>query len=174
MKIGINIALAVAAIFLAYKLFRIIEEPIKLKAEHKLKRNAIIAKLEDVRKAQFAYKEVKHKFAGNWDSLISTIKFDQFRIIRTIGDPNDSTIIVQRDTLLVPIIDSIFTHSYPVDSLRYIPFTKGKEFKLEAGTINQRGVDVHVFQVTDAAPYDKDNVLRLGSMTEVNYSGNWK
>ncbi len=181
MKVIINILLTLAALALAFWLFMIIREPIIEKKEFKVKKKAIIQRLEDVRKAQFAFKEVKATFAGNWDSLINTIKNDSFTIIKTIGDPDDSTIVTSYDTFYVPILDSVFYAGYPVDSLKFIPFTHDAIFDLQSGSINQRGVDVHVFQVTDSKPYNQKYVdrgeqkpLTLGSMTEVNYSGNWK
>jgi len=181
MKFIINLLLTLAALALAVWLFFIIREPIIEKSVFKMKKQAIIERLENIRIAQFAYKDVKDKFANNWDSLISTIKNEKFQIIKTIGDPDDSTIVVTRDTLYIPIMDSIFKESIYIDSLKYIPFTDDAIFDLQAGTINQRGVDVHVFQVTDTKPYNQKYIDRgeaqpliLGSMTEVNYSGNWK
>ncbi len=181
MKIVINLLLSLAAAALAVWLFVIIREPIIEKKEFKIKKDAIIQRLEDVRIAQYAYKEVKDKFANNWDSLINTIKYDKFIIVKTIGDPNDTTIVVKRDTIYIPIMDSIYKKPINVDSLKYIPYTNGAIFDLDAGSINQRGVDVHVFQVTDSKPYNQKYIDRgeadpliLGSMTEVNYSGNWK
>lgn len=181
MKLILNILLTLGAAALAVWLFLIIREPIRERSEFKIKKEAIIQRLEDIKVAQFAYKEVKKHFADNWDSLIYTIKNDNFTIIKTIGDPNDSNIVVKRDTLYIPIMDSIYKKYINVDSLKFIPYTKGAIFDLQAGSINQRGVDVYVFQVTDSKPYNQKYIdlgeaepLTLGSMYEVNYSGNWR
>lgn len=178
MKLVTNIVLTIIVIVLGYFLIRILSEPIKLKQEQKIKKEAIIRKLENIRSAQFAYKSVKNKFADNWDSLIKTIRDEEFTVIKTIGDPNEEDSIklaqITRDTLHIPILDSIFSSNYDIDSIKYIPFTKGSIFNLEAGSINQRGVDVHVFEVIDSDPFDPENVIILGSMLEVNYNGNWK
>ncbi len=181
MKLFLNIILTLAALALAFWLFMIIREPIIEKREFNIKRKAIIARLENVRKAQFAFKEVTGHFADNWDTLINMVKHGKFMIVKTIGDPNDTTIVIRRDTFYVPILDSIFGRDFPVDSLKYIPFTHGAVFDIQAGYINQRGVKVPVFQVTDSKPFNQKYIergeekpLTLGSMTEVNYSGNWK
>lgn len=181
MKIVLNIFLTLLATVLAVWLFFIIRKPIIEKQEFKVKKAAIVKRLENVRKAQFAYKDVKNKFADNWDSLIHTIKYDNFEIIKTIGDPNDSSIVTTYDTILIPVMDSVFKEKVCIDSLKFIPYTKDAIFDLQASSINQRGVDVHVFQVTDSKPYNQKyidkgeaRVLQLGSMSEVNYSGNWR
>jgi hypothetical protein len=173
MKLFLNVLFTAIALALAVWLFFIIREPIKLKAENKIKKEAITKRLEDVRTAQFAYKDVVGKYADNWDSLIYVCKYDSVEIIKIIGDPNDSTKVTSYDTLYERVTEK-FPQGFCFDSLKIIPYTHGGIFKLEAGIINQRGVDVHVFQVTDTKPYDPENPLILGSMFEVNTSGNWK
>ena len=178
MKLIINIILTIVVAVSAYFLFKIINDPIRLKKVHLIKKEAIVNKLEDIRTAQFAYKTIKNKFAGNWDSLINTIRDEKFTVIKIIGDPNEEDSIklaqIERDTIFEPVLDSIFSADYPIDSLKYIPYAKGAIFKLESDIINQRGVDVPVFQVTDSEPYDPEDILILGSLEEINYSGNWK
>lgn len=174
MKLFLNILVTLIVIALAIWLFLIIRKPIVEKQINQIKKNEIIKRLELVRAAQFAFKEANGRFCGDWDSLISFCKTQSMRIVKTIGDPNDSTIIVKRDTFYIPIRDTLFPPNYYIDSLKFIPFTKNGIFELKTGIINQRGVPVHVFQVTDTRPFDPEHVLILGSMTEVNYSGNWK
>ena len=106
-------------------------------------------------------------------SEIYVCKYDSISIIKTVGDPDDTTKITSYDTLYEKIIHK-FPENFHFDSLKFIPYTSGAIFKLEADVINQRGVDVHVFQVTDTKPFDPEYPLVLGSMTEVNTSGNWK
>jgi hypothetical protein len=174
MKLFLNILTTIAVIALAVWLFMIIREPIVLKQQNKIKKNEIVKRLELIRLAQFTYKDLYGKFTDNWDSLIFMCKSQNMRIIKTIGDPNDTTIVVKRDTLFLPVKDTLFPVNYYIDSLRFIPFAGGAIFDLQAGTIEQRGVKVHVFQVSDSKPFDPDHPLIMGSMSEVNYSGNWK
>ncbi|MBT4968748.1 MAG: hypothetical protein HOM80_07050 [Bacteroidetes bacterium] len=173
MKLFLNLLFTAVAIALSIWLFVIIREPIKLKAENKIKKDAITKRLEDVRTAQFAYKDSKGKYAKDWDTLIYVCKFDSIQIIKTIGDPDDTTKVTRYDTLYERIATQ-FPVNFAFDSLRIIPYTSGAFFELDAGVINQRGVDVHVFQVSDSKPFDPEHPLILGDMTEVNTSGNWK
>jgi hypothetical protein len=51
-----------------------------------------------------------------------------------IGDLDDSLAVAQgkviRDTLLVSVYDSLFGKKYPVDSIKFVPFTGGKNLIL--------------------------------------------
>lgn len=173
MKLFLNILFTLVAAALAIWLFFIIREPIKLKAENKIKKDAITSRLENVKIAQFAYKDAKGYYSDNWDSLIFACKFDSIMILKQIGDPDDTTVVSIVDTLYERITTK-FPVDFHFDSLKFIPYTGGAIFNLEAGIINQRGVDVHVFKVSDTKPFDPEHPLELGSMTEANTSGNWK
>ena len=155
-------------------MFFILREPIKTRQLNEIKKNEIVKRLEYIRAAQIAYKSVKGHYSDNWDSLTLFSKYDSLLIIRSIGDPDDTTKVHQTFNIYIPVRDTIFPSNYPIDSLRFIPFTKGGVFDLQASKINQRGVDVYVFQVTDTRPFDPDRPLILGSLTEANTSGNWK
>lgn len=170
----VNIILTVVIIVLAYLIFRGINEPIKFNKEKAYRYGFVIQKLKDIRTAQIAYKSVKGSYANNFDSLIDFVKTGQFSLIKQIGNIEDSTAVIIRDTILVPVKDSIFAASYAIDSLPYIPFGEGAKFKLEAGEIEKGKVIVKVFQAVDTAPFDPKQVLRVGSMTEPSNSGNWE
>jgi len=82
-----------------------------------------------------------------------------------------------RDTININVKDSVFGHSYIVDSLRYVPFSsKHAEFKLGAGTIETASkIKVHVFEAVDTDPFDPNKILQVGSLTETtNNAGNWE
>ena len=52
--------------------------------------------------------------------------------------------IIIRDTIKVGAWDNVFTKDFPVDELRYVPFTKKKyQFRMGAGTvITETGLEV--------------------------------
>jgi len=164
----LNTFLTFVIITLLIWLFFIIREPLIEKKQYQTRKNEIIKRLELIRQAQFAFKDNYGYFCDNWDSLIHFCKTGNFKIIKSNALSNTL------DTILIPVADSIFIKTYPIDSLKFIPLTFEGIFQLEAGTIDQRGVKVHVFQVTDTQPFDPEHILQLGSMSEVNYSGNWK
>jgi len=121
MKLFLNIVFTLVAIALAAYLFWIIREPIIAKQQNKIKKDQIVKRMEDIREAQFAYKDIKGHYSDNWDSLIDVCKKDSIRIIKIIGDPNDTTKITKYDTLY-ELVASKFPKDYYFDSLKYILF----------------------------------------------------
>jgi hypothetical protein len=170
----INIILTVVIIVLAYLIFRGINEPIQFNKEKKYRYGHVIQRLKDIRTAEIAYKSVNGAYTGDFDTLIDFIKNGHFPVIKQIGNVEDSAAVIIRDTILIPVRDSLFRANYPVDSLPYVPFGEGAKFKLEAGEIEKGKVKVKVFQATDTAPFDPKQVLQVGSMTEPSNAGNWE
>ncbi len=173
MKI-IRIVLGVVIVVLAFLIFRSINEPIKFNKEKKYRYAQVIERLKDIRTAQIAYKSVKGSYASSFDSLLSFIKNDSFIIIKQIGNVDDTTAVIIRDTILASVKDSLYAPGFPIDSLPFIPFTEGSKFKMQAGEIEKGKVNVKVFEVVDTDPFDKNQVLRVGSMTEPSNAGNWE
>jgi hypothetical protein len=104
--------------------------------------------------------------------------------------------LVKRDTIRISILDSIFKKGYPVDSLRFVPFTKGSQFELAAGELETgSGLKIKVFEAkahNDVILKGLDRQLivnmndlrkklerypglQVGSLTEAtNNAGNWE
>ena len=102
---------------------------------------------------------------------------------------------VYRDTISVCVRDSLFKN-IAIDSLRYIPYTDGKEFEMQAGELSTGSkVIVQVFQAQAPNNFilnglDRQEIinlndvakqlkrypgLRVGSLTEAtNNAGNWE
>ena len=89
---------------------------------------------------------------------------------------------VTRDTLQVSVYDSLFgerhtddrLHSFDVDSLPFVPFTRDGKFELEANMIERSGAKVPVFRAKDGAPFDKSDPRMVGSLTDPKTNGNWE
>ncbi len=110
----------------------------------------------------------------SFDTLINFVKHGEIPLIRQIGNPDDSAAVIIRDTIMIPARDSLFNAAYPVDSLRYVPFGEGAEFKMESGEVERGNVRLKVFEVVDTRPFDPNKVLRVGSLTEPSNAGNWE
>ena len=200
MKTVIQILLAIAIVVLGYLLVDSINQPIRFKAEQTRRYDRTIQRLKDIRSAQLAYRSLYGKFTGDFDTLINFIKTDSFKVVMQIGDLDDSLAVAQgriiRDTLLVSVYDSLFGKKYPVDSMRFVPFTGGKKFEIGAGEITTgSGVKVKVFEVSvhndvllsgldrqlvinmndERIKRDQFPGLKVGSLTEAtNHAGNWE
>jgi len=208
MRIVTRILLGIAIIVLGYLVVESIMEPIRFNKEKKKREDATIQNLKDIRTAEVAYKTKYTKYTGSFDTLINFVKFDSFPVVMAIGRISDSLWekgvtekeaikmgIIIRDTSYVSVLDSIFSKTYPIDSLRFIPHS-GKEFFLAATKIETASkVKVNVFeahvlnsillhglnkQLIINYSAEKEKItgfkgLKVGSLEEAtNNAGNWE
>jgi len=208
MRIVIKILLGVAIIILGYLVVESIMEPIRFNKEKKKREDATIQNLKDIRTAQVAYKTKYAKYTGSFDTLINFVKFDSFPVVMAIGRISDSLWekgvtekeaikmgVIIRDTSYVSVLDSIFSTTYPIDSLRFIPYSH-EEFFLAATKIETASkVQVNIFEahvlnsvllhglnkqliINYSAEREKITGfkgLKVGSLEEAtNNAGNWE
>lgn len=201
LKTIIQIVLLLVIFALVYLIFESIQEPVRFNREVNRRQAVAIQKLKDIRTAQVAFKGEHGFYANNFDTLINFIKYGNFTIIKQNGDEDDLaegliTEIV-RDTIRIPILDSIFPPNFNIDSLRYVPFVyDGTEFSIGAGEIETgSGVWVQVFEASVENNVFLNGLdpqllinyndmretmagfagLRVGSLTETtNNAGNWE
>ena len=200
MKTVYQILLLIAIAILSYFIYESIMNPIRFNKEKDKRYHKTIERLKDIRTAQLAFRSENSKFTGSFDTLIDFVKHDSFKVVRQIGSMDDSVAVakglVYRDTVKISVLDSIFPKAYPVDSLRFVPYTGGKEFELGAGEITTgSGLTVKVFEAKVhnnvlLKGLDKQLVinlndlrkklerypgLKVGSLTEAtNNAGNWE
>ena len=202
MKAVIMTVLSISAAFLLFLLISSIMAPIDFEHDKEVRYNATIARLKDIRTAQVAFRSEYHHYTSSFDSLISFVKNDSFRVVRQIGSMDDSAAVaegrVSRDTVSVCVRDSLFKKTgFVIDSLCYVPFTNGQaKFDMAAGSLTTGSkVVVQVFEasVTNKillAGLDKQAIinmddvarqlnrfpgLKVGSLEEAtNNAGNWE
>ena len=212
MKTAIQVVLAVAIIVLVYLLWESIQKPIRFNKEKDRREQATIQRLKDIRTAQLAFRSENGRFTGDFDSLIIFLKTDSFSVVQAIGSVPDSMIeemgrkkaeiqalkegLISRDTIRLSVRDSLFKASYPIDSLRFAPYTQGYEFELGAGVL-QTGSKVTIRVFEAKVPYDillsgldrqlivnhketREKItgyagVKVGSLEEAtNNAGNWE
>ena len=200
-KINNKISLGVAGVLMLLSVYLIVEnynsidEPIQFKKEKQRRYSAVIQSLKDLRQIELTYKKENNAFCANMDTLMDFLANDSVTIIVKDGNLPDSLVgqealaiemgIITRDTVPTPAMDIAFDADYmktrdkryPLDiaNLRYIPHTENVEFDIDAGEIvRSSGAKVKVFEISDAAPFDKNDVMRVGSMSDPTTSGNWK
>lgn len=183
MKIVIQSVLVIAVIVLGYFLYESIAKPIRFEDEKNRRYAKVIERLKDIRTAQIAFKDVYGRYTGSFDTLVSFLKNDSMPVVRAIGTVPDTLTekqalemnLITRDTIRIPVLDTLFGQKYPVDSIRFVPFTSS-QFNLKAGEIETGSkVVVKVFEAVDAAPFDPKKILQVGSVTEANNNaGNWE
>ena len=203
-------SLWIVILIFASLLFTSIYNEIKFDEVKNARYQVVIKKLKDIRDTQLAHRAVKGVFQDNWDSLVKFVEVDSF----TITQRRDSSVldkemtkryggvktykdIVIVDTLgFVSVKDSLFGIDSRYETMMYVPFSKNDDtkFVLEAGFLNQNGIDIPVFEalvkkriilhdqslnliLKENQVQSVDGVngpsLKIGSMDEVNTNGNW-
>lgn len=193
MRLVINLILVGVIIGLIWLLIQSIREPIAFKAEKDKREQAVIDKLMTIRTTQEAFRDIKGGFAPNFDTLQYVLENDSFQIVQVFGDPDDPNFTgeITYDTFYYPAIDSIRALGINLDSLRYVPYTNGEVFEMQADTLTYQSTLVNVVEVgirrkafmgpfadPRFARYDKgynpESVLKFGNMSAPNLSGNWE
>lgn len=204
MKKLIQIALAILIVLMGYFLVESILKPIRFKKEYTYRYGIVVQNLKDIRTSQLAYKERFGKFTGSLDTLTNFVKTDSLALIYKEGEIPEDLLgqitereaiakgMIIRDTFRVAVLDSLFGKLYPIDSLRYIPFSGGKEFRLAEGEIiTGSKLKVKVFEAKAPSKFilkglNKQMVinlndgwdypgLKVGSLEEANNAaGNWE
>jgi hypothetical protein len=161
MKTVLQISLLIVAVVLSYFIYKSIQEPIQFEKAKKVRYDATVEKLKDIRKAQLAYKDVYGKFTGSWDTLLNFIMNESVITVRKVGELNDSMVeqgitekkalqmgLIIRDSVRVPALEAIFGKGYDAKSLKYVPVPgEPTEFSLGATVIiTGSGIGVPVFQ----------------------------
>ncbi len=177
----LKIVFFVIACILGYLLYNSIAGEIRYRAEVDAVEAQVIEKLEKIREAELAFKDVRGEFTGDFDTLIHFINNGKMQITVEYGDKDDSTSVYRQEIIEVGIRDSLFKN-FNVDSIAFVPPADTAKFELLASEVIQGNVKVPVFQVRDPYPFDRqranDNhpkkALQVGSISEASYSGNWK
>ncbi|MFN8338092.1 MAG: hypothetical protein U0T36_03655 [Saprospiraceae bacterium] len=195
MRKVINIALILITLVLTYWLYTSIKEPIAFHSERDKRKDAVIGSLKKIQIAQDVYRMVTGNFANNFDSLSSVLNNRQIEVAKLEADPSDPT---NQDKFIKTVSyksakDSLFSllgKSINIDSLRYIPYTDGKTYEIDADTLTHQGSLVNVVQVGTkykefmgefANPsykkydkfYDPEKMIKFGDMNSPNTNGNW-
>ena len=211
MRRVIQVLFVLIIIVLGYLIVESIMEPIRFNQEVEARETATINRLIDIREAQKAYKDVYKRYTGSFDTLIDFLQIDSFSVTKAIGEIPEEWLeelgldkarekaiaegVISRETTMVQVKDSLFAAGYPVDSLRYTPYTDNAVFKMESGEIlTSSNLVVQVVEVS--VLYDdllngmdrqltvnyKDERMKIvgfeglkfGSMEEGTLTGNWE
>tara|TARA_B100001059_G_scaffold236483_1_gene287239 strand:- start:1328 stop:1864 length:537 start_codon:yes stop_codon:yes gene_type:complete len=177
MKYSIRIGLLVVIAVFGYLIFESIAEPIRYQKQVAIKEKAVIEKLAILRDGQLAYRENKGGFAGNFTDLLDFMQNGQLKVLIQQGDKDDSTTVYKVEEYFVSVKDSLFG-DVDVPNLKFVPFKDTLQFNIASGEIKKNAVTVPVFVISDPEPFSKErrkknDPLKVGSIFDANYSGNW-
>ncbi|MFN3952005.1 MAG: hypothetical protein ACK4KT_06350 [Thermaurantimonas sp.] len=196
-KLLVNSLLLLGSIFFGYKIYASIRKPIEFNEIKKKRYEKIIERLNLLRDLQIEYRKINGTYANDFDALIA---FADTGVI-AIEERKDSSFMrydkiyqtdVVVDTVIIRVLgyrtvrESLLSNISDINSLRYIPFTDKKEFKIAASSIERNGIIFPTFEISanDTVIFhdlkdeygqfiSKDKSLILGSLTEPIVSGNW-
>ncbi|MEM6966623.1 MAG: hypothetical protein AAF573_17795 [Bacteroidota bacterium] len=200
MRLIINLVLVALIAALGYLLFYGIREPIAFKDTKTERLDAVTDRLKQIRYAQEFYRDITGKFAPSFDSLKYVLERDSFTLVKIIGNPDDPNGDFVRTEKKRSAKDSIaYLLKSPdskikivLDSLRFVPYSGGAEFEIQADTLTYQKTLVNVTQVSTRwktfmgskfgdikyarydNTYDPANLVRFGDMSAPNLSGNWE
>jgi hypothetical protein len=211
MRRVIQVLFVFIIIILGYLIVESIMEPIDFNREVEVREQATIDRLVNIREAQKAYKDIYKRYTGSFDTLIAFLDTGSFSVIRAIGTIPEEWLeelgldrareraldegVISREVTKVPVMDSLFGAGYPIDSLRYVPYTEDVEFTMESSEIlTSSNLVVQVVEVS--VHYDdllngmdqqlvvnyKDERMKIvgfdgvkfGSLEEGTLTGNWE
>lgn len=182
-----KLLLIVSAGALAFLCYESIVTPIEFNEVRDAREKVIVERLIDIRRAETEYRNIKGDYTASFDTLINFIKNDKAKIVLKEGELTDKQLeegmtekkavklgLIKRDTTYVSMLENLFGADYPVDSLRYIPFSSPRqEFTLEKAEITTGSAGIKVKVMAAKAPYasylndlDKQELINLIETTE--------
>jgi hypothetical protein len=206
MKVVLQIVLWVVIVILVYFNYKAIYGPVEFNKEKEKRYALVIKKMDKLRKAQLAYREVNGKFTASFDSLTRFIDTAEFTLtqrkdttyldkeyLKTYGvDKMVEDVVI--DTLgTKKVKDSLFKN-FDYSNLEIVPTTEDKKFEMQSGLIEVNNNQVPVFEakvnksivldgldpeliIQEKQTMSVDGVngayIKVGSMDEVDTSGNW-
>ncbi|MFV0506315.1 MAG: hypothetical protein ACK5L5_06340 [Bacteroidales bacterium] len=147
------------ASFFGYMIYKSIQDPIDYLKLHGERYDATVERLNEIKKAEVAYKDAYGKYTSSFDSLINFVEHDSLTRVRSIGELTDEMIekgiteekavkegIIIREEFKVSVKEEIFEKGFDAKQLRYVPFTD-KEFMLRDSVLKSAAFqDIPVFE----------------------------
>ncbi|HIT49107.1 MAG TPA: hypothetical protein IAC34_06420 [Candidatus Coprenecus stercoripullorum] len=144
-------------ILLVYLNYDSVMQPVRFDKEVARRSDVAIGRLVSIRTLQDAYKSENGRFLSTADSLIDFYNNGQITVVRQIGSMDDSLAVAQnrvrRDSIRIFVRDTLLKDiKFPIDSIKYIPFSGGDTIRMASVTRVVSGVNIPLFEAV--IPYD--------------------
>ncbi len=157
-KIAIQVVLVLAVVFLTFKIYNSIMEPVRFKAVVAQREDIIKERLGYIKTLEIEYKKVNGKYTGGFDTLIDFYNNGIMPLVLKHGSVPDTLTelqaldmgIITRDTTEIAIKDTLFVglEKFNINSIEYVPFTNNKvKFTLQSGFVTRANFQIPVFEV---------------------------
>lgn len=175
-KLALQIVMVAIVLFLGYKVYESIMEPVEYQKATDIRENVIKEKLGHIKTLEIEYKKIHGTYMGNFDTLINFYHQDSMPLVMKIGTVPDTLTeeaalelgIIQRDTTKIAIKDTLLKDmkNFKVNELAIVPFTHGKvKFELKIGEVVRSNFDVPVFEIKC---YKKDYLAEIKAQELLN------
>ncbi len=157
-RLALQVVLLAAVIFLSYKLYSSIMEPINYKKVKDAREKVIIKKLLNIKTLQVEYKKINGRYTASFDTLKDFYLNGKMPVVMKIGTNDTLTEkralelgLISRDTSYVFIKDTLLKNveNFNINTIDIVPFTNGKvKFEMNAGFVDQSRFKVPVLEVS--------------------------
>lgn len=210
LRLLVSVLLWAVTIFFAYKIYESIQAPIKFEKIKEGRFKVAVAKFQEIKNIQQAYKSIKGTYTDNVDSIIKFVENDYFVIIERkdssivdvernkafgIDSGYFKDVVITKEIGRVRVKDSLYKDSEKYKNIDIVKVDGiSAKIKLEIGSKLVNETRVPLFKasllkadlLTDQDPdfVEKENktksvegidgdMILLGSLDEVNLTGNW-
>lgn len=90
LKTILSIVLALLCVFLVYKIYQGVMEPVRFEHDVNARKKVAIQQLKDIRDLQVAYKSVNDRFTASFDTLKQFYNTGEMVVLMQIGSKDDS------------------------------------------------------------------------------------
>ncbi|MBR2333471.1 MAG: hypothetical protein IKA60_03975 [Rikenellaceae bacterium] len=155
-KTILSIILAITAIGMGYYAVEMVLSSIRFQEQTAARKAVVIKQIKSIRSAENLFKKSNNRFTASFDTLTNFVLNDSIELEKKLGSADDSVAVakglVKTVKFKMAVIDSLKLTPEQVKNLRYIPYSNGQEFSLDAGTfMTEAKVLVPVFECK--APY---------------------
>ena len=93
LKAILSIILALVCLFLVYKIYDGVMQPVRFEKDVNARKKVAIQQLKDIRDLQVAYKSVNDRFTASFDTLKQFYKTGQMVVLMQVGSKDDSVAV---------------------------------------------------------------------------------
>lgn len=180
-----SIVLALLASFWGYKLYKSIQETVKLTKKIESNEEQVKNQLVFLKEMQLAYYQNNKEYTQNWDTLTNFItndtlfNIDKHEHIINLYAGRDSSYFTYDTISFTKVYDSLFiknTLGLTLENYYNLPHNQETPYSLKVGTTD----GIKVFEICDSIPFNTKrqngilSKLKIGSLKSAKIKGNWE
>lgn len=167
----IEIVLGIAIVVMGYLVYSSINTPLQWQKTKAARYADVKQRLLDIRTAQIAHKAAKGYYAKTYAELTLFLNTATFKRVSKRYVTIKGNVRLLQTEVPIPVADSLFGKNYNVNALPYVPFNT-KRFNMDVRVNERDGTEF--IEVVDPDPFDSDDPLSFGSLTEPTLRASWE